>query len=85
MVARQWEFEPSVIEVNKEDTIRINLTSTDVAHGFAIREYDIDRRVEPNETINIEFIADKEGTFTFYCSVFCGAGHGRMKGTMIVR
>ena len=85
MTAKQWEFEPAVIEVYEGDTVQVNVTSIDVAHGFAINEYDIDVRIEPDETANIAFVADKKGTFTFFCSVFCGAGHGKMKGVLIVK
>jgi len=42
MTAKQWEFEPAVIEVYEGDTVQVNVTSIDVAHGFAIKEYDID-------------------------------------------
>ncbi len=32
----------------------------------------------------IEFIAEQPGTYKFECSIFCGLGHGRMKGKIIV-
>ena len=31
-----------------------------------------------------EFTADKPGTFPFECWIFCGMGHGKMKGELIV-
>ena len=36
------------------------------------------------EAATIEFTADKAGTFPFQCSNFCGFGHGKMKGKLIV-
>ena len=33
----------------------------------------------------IEFTADKQGTFTVFCSVFCGSGHSGMKGKIIIK
>jgi cytochrome c oxidase subunit II len=32
----------------------------------------------------IEFVAEQTGTYKFECSIFCGLGHGRMKGKVIV-
>lgn len=32
----------------------------------------------------IEFVAERPGTYSFKCSVFCGLGHGGMSGRLIV-
>jgi len=84
MTAKQWEFIPGTIEVNKGDTVRLKITSADVTHGFSINEFGINKKIEPGQTVEVEFTADKQGTFTFYCSVPCGEGHGQMKGKLIV-
>ena len=83
--AKQFSFEPSVIEVNKGDKVRLTVESLDVPHGFSILEYGINERLDPGKEVRIEFTADKQGTFTFFCSVFCGSGHTGMKGKIIVR
>ena len=85
ITAKQFEFVPSTIEVNKGDKVRLIVTSVDVPHGIAIPDYAIDKRIEPGQPVTIEFMADKPGTFTFYCSVFCGSGHSNMKGQLIVK
>lgn len=85
MTAKQFQFEPSTIEVNKGDKVRLIVTSTDVPHGIAIPEYGINERLDPGKEVKIEFTAEKEGTFTAFCSVFCGSGHSNMKGKIIVR
>ena len=84
MIAKQFEFDPSVITVNKGDTVIIHVRSIDVAHGFALPEYGISERLPPNQAVDIEFVADKQGTFTFFCNIPCGSGHGAMRGTLIV-
>ncbi|MBI2647235.1 cupredoxin domain-containing protein, partial [Candidatus Woesearchaeota archaeon] len=81
----QFSFEPSTIEVNKGDKVRLIVTSVDVPHGFAIPEYDINERLDPGKEVVIEFTANKQGTFTVFCSVFCGSGHSGMKGKIIVK
>ena len=85
MTAKQFAFEPSTIEVNRGDKVRLIVTSLDVPHGIAIKEYGINERLEPGKPATIEFTADKQGTFTAFCSVFCGSGHSGMKGKIIVK
>lgn len=85
MTARQFQFEPSVIEVNKGDKVRLIVTSLDVPHGISIREYGINERLDVGKPVTIEFTADKQGTFTAFCSVFCGSGHSNMKGKLVVK
>jgi|SRR3989338_4804612 len=85
ITAKQFSFEPGTIEVNKGDKVRLIVTSMDVPHGFAIKEYGINERLDVGKPVTIEFTADKEGTFTAFCSVACGAGHSNMKGQLIVR
>ena len=85
MTAKQFVFDPATIEVNKGDKIRLIVTSIDVPHGIAIHEYGINERLDPGKPVTIEFTADKEGTFTAFCSVFCGSGHSNMKGKIIVK
>src|SRR3989338_1550475 len=85
ITAKRFQFEPSTIEVSKGDGVRLLVTSTDVPHGISITEYGINERLDPGTPKTIEFTADKEGTFTAFCSVFCGSGHGGMKGRLIVK
>lgn len=85
MIARQWEFDPPVITVNEGDTVRLIIRSVDVTHGIAIPQFGINRQLMAGQTTTIQFVADKAGTYTFFCSVFCGAGHSEMKGTLIVQ
>lgn len=85
MTAKQFAFEPSIIEVNKGDNVRLIVTSVDVPHGIAIPEYEINERLDVGKPVTIEFTADKQGTFTAFCSVICGSGHSSMKGKIIVK
>jgi len=84
MVAKRWDFEPSTITVNEGDTVRLIINSIDVAHGFAISTFGVNERLNAGETVTVEFVADRKGTFSFFCSVFCGSGHGGMRGSLIV-
>ena len=41
-------------------------------------------KIEKDKERVIEFVAERAGTYPFKCSVFCGLGHGGMKGKLIV-
>jgi cytochrome c oxidase subunit 2 len=84
VTAKQWEFTPSSITVKKGQSIRLRITSQDVTHGFSLLDFGINEQLTPGGTVEIQFIPDKAGSFTFRCSVFCGSGHGGMKGTLVV-
>ena len=36
------------------------------------------------ETVIVEFVADRAGTFNFTCAEYCGTGHAAMKGRLVV-
>lgn len=84
MTAKKFEFDPHTIIVNKGDKVILNIVSDDVTHGFSLPVFDIKVDLPVNESVRVEFVADKVGEFEFKCSVFCGSGHGGMKGKIIV-
>ena len=85
MTAKQWEFQPSSITVNKGDLVKLSITSVDVAHGFRLPIFGVSTVLRPGQTTNVEFVADKVGRYTFFCNVSCGLGHSNMRGILIVQ
>ncbi|MFQ5621041.1 MAG: cupredoxin domain-containing protein [Candidatus Nanoarchaeia archaeon] len=89
LTARNWEFEPSTITVNEGDTVVLHITGEDdgsgTGHGIAIPAFGVDKTFRNGESVDITFVADRKGTFPFFCQVYCGEGHGDMKGTLIVQ
>ena len=84
VTAKQWSFDPATITVKKGDKVKLTVKSVDVSHGFSLSAFGVNQTLEPNKEVAVEFVADKTGSFPFVCSVFCGSGHGGMKGTLIV-
>jgi len=84
ITARQYDFQPSTITVKKGDLVKLKITSLDVTHGFSLPDFNVNANLEPGKETTVEFTADKAGSFTFFCSVFCGSGHSEMKGTLVV-
>lgn len=83
--ASRFKFEPNTIAVTQGDKVKIRAKSIDVPHGFAIDEYGINLYLTPGEEKTTTFVANKAGTFTFYCNLPCGVGHSAMKGKLIVQ
>ena len=85
ITASRFQFEPGTISVAQGDSVRLRLRSLDRSHAFAIKAFGV-KTVIPKggEIVTVEFIADQGGTFAFTCSEYCGSGHSRMKGTLVV-
>ncbi|SRR5579871_5298841 len=84
MTAKKYEFSPSTIRVKQGDHVKLTITSLDRDHGIQIEAFQIKEKLPKGQAVTVEFTADKAGTFPFKCSVFCGMGHGKMKGELIV-
>lgn len=93
LMERSWKFLPNVIRVQQGQIVRINFQPTDnglgVGHGFAIDGYDKAAFINGalvQRPKSVTFLADKAGTFTFYCASQCSTGplHPNMNGTLVV-
>ncbi len=85
ITAKQWAFDPETITVKQRDKVILKIKSVDVAHGFALPDFNVKVDLVPNKEETVEFVADKKGEFTFFCSVMCGEGHRDMKGKLVVK
>jgi cytochrome c oxidase subunit 2 len=84
MTAKKFEFTPHTVRVHSGDHVKLVLTALDHTHGIKIKALNINQKVEKGETVTVEFTAPQPGNYPFECSNFCGLGHGKMKGELIV-
>jgi len=79
--------ERPVLEVSKGDLVVLRLRSSDVVHGFSLKDFKVfvDDGIQPGKTVVVSFRADKAGTFTFSCNAICGDNHQNMQGTLVVK
>ena len=87
ITAKQWSFSPSSIKVNPGEEVRFIVTSSDVFHGFAINELNINESVAGGQTTIADVVVPANmtaGVYTMYCSIFCGLGHPYFKGEVTV-
>lgn len=79
-----FKFAPNRIEVKKGDTVEIVFKNTTGFHDFVIDEFDArTSQIQAGQTETITFVADKAGSFEYYCSVGTHRQMG-MKGTLVV-
>jgi len=80
---------PERVTVNKGDDVTFYLTNLeraqDETHGFTVDNFNIHGSLEPGETIELNFKADIEGVFPYYCTEFCSALHLEMMGYLMVK
>ncbi len=84
MTAKKYEFKPKVVTVKQGERVKLIITATDRDHGIKCDAFKINQKLKKGDPATIEFTADKVGTFPFHCSDFCGVGHVRMKGKIVV-
>lgn len=72
-----FAFDVKEIRVKKGDTVTINFMSMDGFHDVVIDEFNArTEKIRTGGMSSITFVADKAGTFEYYCSV----GSHRMNG-----
>jgi plastocyanin len=79
-----FRFEPSEIRVKEGDTVKITFKNTGGFHDWTIDEFGAaTKQIPAGEEETIQFVANKKGSFEYYCSVGQHRQMG-MKGTLIV-
>lgn len=78
-------FSQDEIIVNEGDTVTIVLTSTDGFHDWVVDEFGAaTAQIQTGGTASVTFVADKAGTYEYYCSVGRHRENG-MVGTLVVQ
>ncbi|MCB9810566.1 MAG: cupredoxin domain-containing protein [Candidatus Nomurabacteria bacterium] len=82
--AFSFGYSVTEIKVNKGDRVTINLTNSSGFHDWVVDEFGAATdRIQAGGNTSVTFVADKIGTFEYYCSV---GGHRQagMVGKLIV-
>lgn len=79
-----FAFDPAEMRVTEGDTVVVNLTSVEGFHDWVIDEFAAaTERINAGETTSVTFVADRAGTYEYYCSVGSHRAQG-MVGTLVV-
>ncbi len=82
--SREGGYSPAVLSVHPGDRVTIELVATDVVHGLSIDGYNLETSADPGQTARLTFIANRQGSFRFRCTVTCGNLHPFMIGKLEV-
>jgi cytochrome c oxidase subunit 2 len=85
ITAKRFEFSPNQITLAKGETVKLQIKSEDVTHGLFVRPLGIDTDIVPGRVTELTVTPETAGTYRAICDHFCGAGHGGMKMTIVVR
>ena len=73
----QWCLGPGLV-LPAGQTVRINLRSRDVVHGFYVPEFNFSRYAQPGVLNEFDFTVNKPGVYRAQCAQFCGLYHSLM-------
>src|SRR5690606_10897915 len=89
MIAIRSRFMPARIDAQAGDEVIVHVTNveqtSDMIHGLAVIEKNVNVIVDPGETTTVRFMASKAGVFPYYCTNFCSALHQEMQGYLAVK
>lgn len=84
LTAKKFEFSAKEIRLKKGKPVTFALTTSDFVHGFNVPDFNVRADLIPGKTVEITFTPDRAGRFAFLCDNFCGEGHDRMSGFLVV-
>lgn len=76
---------PDHLTAKVGEPLHLEFTASDMMHSFMVGQMEMEPiDIPPGETTEITLLFDEPGTYTYYCTRFCGASHWRMRGTIEV-
>lgn len=85
VTGKNYSFSPASLIVNRGDRVKITFKNAEGTHVWKVDEFNAEtKKLKAGEEETIAFVADKSGTFEYYCSI----GEHRtlgMKGSLIVK
>ncbi len=84
-VAETGGWSQDVLHAQVNTPLHLQFTSDDVTHGFAVGQMNMSSvDILPGKVTDVTLLFDRPGTYTFYCTRWCGINHWRMRGTIEV-
>lgn len=77
--ARRYEFKPASITLKQGKPVKLIFISDDVTHSLTVDGLGLEVRIKKNHSSDVILTPSKVGDFLGKCSIYCGAGHDRMK------
>jgi len=83
LVGRMWQWYPA-LRLRLGETYRIHLSALDLQHGFSLQPLNMNFQAVPGYDHVLTLTPTSKGEFTIVCNEFCGIGHDKMIGKILV-
>lgn len=86
LLAQQWSFEPDVLRLRANTAYRFRMMAVDASHGASLQLGKGSRiiRLRQGAVVEQDLTFTGPGEYLVYCTIYCGIGHDRMSGRIIV-
>lgn len=84
IAARKFDFSVTEVHARKGEPLILVVSASDFVHGFSLPDFDVRTDVVPGKPAKITLTPAKSGRYVFLCDNFCGEGHDRMSGVIVV-
>jgi heme/copper-type cytochrome/quinol oxidase subunit 2 len=86
LAAYQWGFDPDVLRLDAGRPYRFRMMALDASHGASIHLGPGSRinRLRPGQLAEQVMTFTEPGEYLVYCTIYCGIGHDRMFGKIVV-
>jgi cytochrome c oxidase subunit 2 len=84
ITAKRFAFTPGNITLKKDVPVVFEFRTLDVFMGFNLPDFNVRADIVPDRVARLRLVPDRTGTFVFLCDVFCGGGHEKMSGQLVV-
>lgn len=86
LMAHQWGYQPAVLRLEANVPYRFRMMALDTTHGASFQLGAGSRiiRLRPGAVVEQTLSFTRPGEYLLYCTVYCGMGHDRMQGKIIV-
>ena len=82
--ASKFAFAPNELRMKTGQPVTLMLSTEDFVHGFSVPDFNARIDLVPGKTVELTLTPNRAGKFVFLCDNFCGDGHDKMTGTLIV-
>ncbi len=85
IVASNWKFTPSTIQLHVGEASTLRLTSSEGVHGLKSDDLGIAQTaITPGQFTTVTVTPKRAGKYVLHCAIMCGAGHADMTLTVNV-
>ena len=72
------------LHVPVDRTVQLNIQAQDVIHSFWVPQFRLKQDAIPGQPTQLNFTANRPGTYPVVCAELCGAYHGGMRTQVVV-